>query len=207
MSSSTIRCVDVSRQVLDAALEIIASDGPDHVSMREVARRSGVSHQAPYHHFGDRAGIFAAIAAEGFDHLAARFTEVIGAESRPARGCFEAYLRTALERPAHFRVMFRKDLCGIPDHDHTRLAADKAYDSLLRMVEATIGRPAGDRDALTWATLLWSSAHGLATLILDGPLVDKLPAGVRLDQHIDDVITLITEMVESQAERMGLSPA
>jgi len=53
------------RQVLDAAVAIAATSGPDVISMREVARLAGVSHQAPYHHFGDRAGIFAAISEEG----------------------------------------------------------------------------------------------------------------------------------------------
>ena len=206
MSKSTVQGVDVKRQVLDAALEIIATDGPDQVSMREVARRSGVSHQAPYHHFGDRAGIFAAISTEGFAHLSARFTRVLGSEDHPARGCFEAYVRTAMERPAHFRVMFRRDLCGLDTHEAALLAADEAYSELQRMVERTIGLPSGDRDAGTWASLLWATAHGLATLIVDGPLENKLPEGVDLHRHIDDVITLMTEMVESQAARMGLSP-
>ncbi len=206
MSRSTVQVVDVKRQVLDAALDIIAVDGPDQLSMREVARRSGVSHQAPYHHFGDRAGIFAAIATEGFALLGARFTRVIGTETRPARGCFEAYVRTAIEHPAHFRVMFRRDLCGLDTNEAARLAADETYSELQRMVERTIGLPSGDRDAGTWATLLWATAHGLATLVVDGPLENKLPAGTGLDRHIDDVITLMTEMVEAQAVRMGLSP-
>ena len=58
------------RQVLDAAVAIAATSGTDAISMRELARLAGVSHQAPYHHFGDRAGIFAAISEEGFRFLA-----------------------------------------------------------------------------------------------------------------------------------------
>ncbi|MSV37798.1 MAG: TetR family transcriptional regulator, partial [Actinobacteria bacterium] len=61
---------DVRRLVLDAALGIIESDGAESLSMREVARRAGVSHQAPYHYFGDRSGILAAISEEGFTGLA-----------------------------------------------------------------------------------------------------------------------------------------
>ena len=57
------------RTVLDAAVAISAANGPDAISMREVAREAGVSHQAPYHHFTDRSGIFAAICEEGFRHL------------------------------------------------------------------------------------------------------------------------------------------
>jgi AcrR family transcriptional regulator len=57
------------RTVLDAAVAISAVSGPDAISMREVAREAGVSHQAPYHHFTDRSGIFAAICEEGFRQL------------------------------------------------------------------------------------------------------------------------------------------
>lgn len=206
MSRSTIQLVDVRRLVLDAALEMIAADGPDVVSMREVARRSGVSHQAPYHHFGDRAGIFAAIAEEGFTLLAAEFSKVLAGSQSPSRGCFEAYLNMAISRPGHFKVMFRRDLCGMATHEGTRVAADHGYQELLRMVERTIGRPTRQRDAVTWASLMWSTAHGFATLLIDGPLVAKLPDGVSVEEHIDDVVTLMTEMVEQQARRMGLAP-
>ena len=67
---------DVRRLVLDAALDIITSSGAESLSMREVARRAGVSHQAPYHYFGDRSGIFAAISEEGFSALAGAFRDV-----------------------------------------------------------------------------------------------------------------------------------
>lgn len=196
----------VQRAVLDAALEIIAADGPDLVSMREVARRAKVSHQAPYHHFGDRSGIFAAISAEGFSILTKEFQKVIAKGPGSARRCFEAYVTVALEHPAHFRVMFRSDLCGFATHDATRVAADEAFDELMNMVEHTIGRPSDDRESFTWATLLWSTAHGLSTLILDGPLQPKLPPGTSLESVIGDVVDLMSGMVERQASLMGLHP-
>ncbi|MFM8855824.1 MAG: TetR/AcrR family transcriptional regulator [Actinomycetota bacterium] len=196
----------VQRAVLDAALEIIAADGPDLVSMREVARRAEVSHQAPYHHFGDRSGIFAAISAEGFSTLMEEFRKVIATGPGSARRCFEAYVTFALEHPAHFRVMFRSDLCGIKTHEATRIAADEAFNELMKMVEHTIGRPSDDQESFTWATLLWSTAHGLSTLILDGPLLAKLPTGASLESVISDVVDLMSGMVERQASRMGLLP-
>ena len=199
--------MDVREKVLAAALQIIATDGPDAVSMREVARRSGVSHQAPYHHFGDRAGIFAAITEDGYTMLAERFAAVLSSDVAPSRRCFEAYVSMAVEHPAHFRVMFRRDICGVNTHETTRAAADIAYAGLLQMVERTIGRPSGKKESVTWATLMWSSAHGLATLLVDGPLISKLPSGISVNEHIDDVVSLMTEMVERQAASMGLMPA
>jgi AcrR family transcriptional regulator len=198
--------MSVQRAVLDATLELIASQGPDLVSMREVARRAQVSHQAPYHHFGDRAGIFAAIAQEGFELLAAEFQAVLAVGPNPTRRCFGAYVRVALEHPAHFRVMFRSDLNGIVTHQATTAAADRAFAELLNMVERNIGLPGDDSESFTWATLLWSAAHGLSTLILDGPLLAKLPEGTSLDELVDDVVGLMSAMVEARAAALGLSP-
>lgn len=199
--------MSVPRAVLDATLEIIRAQGPDLVSMREVARRAQVSHQAPYHHFGDRSGIFAAIAAEGFGLLAGRFQAVLAEGPGPARRCFDSYVRMALDHPAHFRVMFRSDLNGIVTHGVSAEAADMAFGELVKMVEQTLGIAHRDRTSFTWATLLWSAAHGLATLILDGPLLAKLPDGTTLDDLITDVVALLSDMVETQATAIGLSPS
>ena len=83
---------DVRRLVLDAALDIITSSGAESLSMREVARRAGVSHQAPYHYFGDRSGIFAAISEEGFSALAGVFRDVQESTISAAKAGFIAYL-------------------------------------------------------------------------------------------------------------------
>ena len=193
--------------VLSAAVDYIAEHGPDGLSFRQVALAAGVSHQAPYHHFTDRSGIFAAIAAEGFVTLAAAFRPVLADDTHPARRCFEAYVRVAMEHPGHFRVMFRADLNGIADHPATESAAESAFNELLKMVDRTIGRPAAAEESFTWATLMWSAAHGFATLLIDGPLERKLPTGVVVDRLITDVVALLTEMVERQAAAMGLAPS
>lgn len=196
--------METRRAVLDAAVAMVADGGPDSVSMREVARRAGVSHQAPYHHFTDRSGIFAAITAEGFDLLGSRFEEALTGDDRPARSCFEAYLRTALEHPGHFRIMFRADLCGVATHDAARSAADAAYARLQDLVERTVGTSSSPRATAAWSSLMWSTAHGFATLLLDGPLALKLDPAVPLNAHVGDVVELMSEMVERQAAAMGL---
>ena len=206
LSSTYAVAMSVQRSVLDAALEIIALDGPDAVSMREVARRAGVSHQAPYHHFSDRAGIFAAIATEGFQTLANEFQTVMADSVNPSRSCFAAYVRLAMDHPGHFRVMFRADLSGVLTHEGAAAAADSAFAELLEMVARITGRPADGVASFTWASLMWSSAHGFATLLIDGPLACRLPPGVTVEEHIDDVVGLMGEMVERQAASMGLVP-
>lgn len=191
--------MDVRRKVLDASLAFIAKEGPDGLSMRDVARRAGISHQAPYHHFGDRAGIFAAISEEGFKMLTAAFREVLTISSHPSRGCLEQYLRMALDHPGHFRVMFRSDICGLGIDEAATKAADESFGELLNTVDRITGGSVSESKRQAWASLLWSIAHGFATLLLDGPLLIKVPQSIGSKQHIEDVIDLMTEMVDRQA--------
>jgi AcrR family transcriptional regulator len=195
---------DVRRLVLDAAISIIESDGAESLSMREVARRAGVSHQAPY--FGDRSGIFAAISEEGFALLADAFRRVEHMEENGSKGGFITYLTFARQHSGHFRVMFRGDICGISTHEATGAAADDAFNELLKMVSRTIGTSTDTDEAMTFAIMLWSQAHGLATLVLDGPLERKLPPGADLESQIMSVINLASHMVALEVAAKGLTP-
>ena len=161
----------LQRTIVDAAIAIAADAGPDAISMRELARQANVSHQAPYHHFGDRAGIFAAIAEEGFRSLA----EAIEASTTLGTAAMcEAYVHFALAHKGHFRVMMRTDLCSLEDHPSALIQADRAFNALRNEVVVILGPDAHDDDANTRTAYMWSVAHGLATLLLDGPLLKKL---------------------------------
>ena len=197
---------DVRRLVLDAAVAIIETDGAESLSMREVARRAGVSHQAPYHYFSDRSGIFAAISEEGFTGLAQAFRDVHETEMPAAKAGFIAYLNFAREHVGHFRVMFRNDICGVVTHELTQLAADSAFDELRLMVARITGPEIDPNKAFTFAAMLWSLSHGLATLVIDGPLPNKLPPGTNLEDQIQAVINLATNMVALEVAEMGLLP-
>jgi AcrR family transcriptional regulator len=197
---------DVRRLVLDAALDIITSSGAESLSMREVARRAGVSHQAPYHYFGDRSGIFAAISEEGFSALAGAFRDVQESTISAAKAGFIADLDFERSHVGHFRVMFRQDICGVQENEGTAIAASSAFDELLQMVARTIGSSVDPKAAHTFAFTMWSHAHGLATLVIDGPLPQKLLPGVSLDDQIDAVINLCSHMVALEAAEMGLVP-
>ena len=198
--------VDVRRLVLDAAIAIIEMDGAESLSMREVARRAGVSHQAPYHYFGDRSGIFAAISEEGFTGLAQAFRDVHETEMPAAKAGFIAYLNFSRAHIGHFRVMFRNDICGVTTHPSTQIAADSAFDELRLMVARITGPEIDPNNAFTFATMLWSLAHGLATLVIDGPLPNKIPPGIDLEDQIQAVIDLSSHMVSLEVAEMGLLP-
>ena len=106
MSRPTYHHGDLRAAILTEAAHLVAERGADRVSLRELAREAGVSHAAPAHHFTDRRGLFTALAAQGFEMLAAAL-----AEARPRfLDAASAYVRFAIEHPGHYRVMFDKSL-------------------------------------------------------------------------------------------------
>lgn len=161
--------------VLRAAVDHIAECGPDSLSFRQVAAAAGVSHQAPYHHFADRRGIFQAIALEGFVMFAAALRAAEqGDDLDPSTALLQAYVDFALEHKGHFRVMFRADLVGIGEHPDLAAVADESFDVLVDHVSRVLGPKASVADIRDRVVTMWSVAHGLATLLIDGPLESKL---------------------------------
>jgi AcrR family transcriptional regulator len=167
---------DLRRDLLDAALDLIAREGPSAVSLRSLARRLGVSHAAPANHFPDKAALFTAIAVEGFTLLSQAITDEAG-RLGPAAGAGQrfraagrAYTGFAVAHPAHFAVMWQRDLLH-PDDPDLAAAGDRTFELLLagvRDIQAE-GWAAGS-EPQTVAYLAWSVVHGLAALWLGGPL-------------------------------------
>jgi AcrR family transcriptional regulator len=154
---------NLRRVLLDAALDEIRERGPMGLSMRELARRAGVSHAAPAHHFGDKVGLLTAIAAEGY--------RLLGDALRSARepgGFLEtglAYLTFSLEHPAHFEVMFRPDLYRAEDPEVVAAEAETN-----RLLYGTAGSDFPDADAMRIGIAGWSFVHGFASLWASGNL-------------------------------------
>ncbi|MFZ4584668.1 MAG: TetR/AcrR family transcriptional regulator [Acidimicrobiia bacterium] len=166
---------DLRATVLKAAVDHIADHGPDGLSFRRIAQDAGVTHQAPYHHFSDRSGIFAAIAAEGFAALATVMGEAIAApEGDPATALLESYVGFALDHRGHFRVMFRPDLFGDGHEPEVAQLGEQAFELLVDFVRVALGPHASLDDVRYRAVAMWALAHGLATLLIDGPLENKV---------------------------------
>ncbi|MEV2213739.1 TetR/AcrR family transcriptional regulator [Streptomyces sp. NPDC050997] len=166
---------DLRRAILAAALDVIAADGPAALSLRDLARRAGVSHAAPAHHFKDRTGLLTAIAAEGFGLLADTLREASDLKDAGVR-----YVRFARARPAHFAVMFAPELLR-PDDLELTTARALATDTLRDAVAAVRSEDYGV-DARLASVAAWSLAHGFATLLLghnlDAAVGDKDPEEV-----------------------------
>ncbi|MFD4234024.1 TetR/AcrR family transcriptional regulator [Streptomyces sp. NPDC058542] len=158
---------DLRRVILDATLDAIATNGPGALSLRDLARRAGVSHAAPAHHFKDRTGLLTAVAAEGY----ALFADALaGAPDLRERGV--AYVRFAATHPAHFQVMFQPDLHRTDDPD--LLAARARATEALRAGVADLAPAGRGEDDRLAGVAAWSLAHGFATLLLSGNLADAM---------------------------------
>lgn len=170
MVSSTLRDT-----IFRAAVDHVAEHGPDSLSFRKLAADAGVSHQAPYHHFADRRGVFRAIALDGFTRLGDALVHAMSAPADEQSGALlEAYVEFALANPGQFRVMFRSDLCDMESAPELQAFADAAFDTLIDHVRTKLGEGASINDIRARAAAMWSLAHGLATLFIEGPLQEKI---------------------------------
>ena len=165
---------DLRSELLRTSRELLDEAGPSALSMREVARRAGCTHQAPYHYFANREAILAALVCEGFDELADRLAvahDGLGSADLHAVlvASGNAYVEFALRRPGVFRVMFRPDVCDPERFPEVVQAGQRARRELARLAKAVMG----DGAQVEAEVLIWSGVHGLASLLLDGPLAGE----------------------------------
>src|SRR5438045_7151982 len=100
---------DLQRAIVNAALEVLSETQSTEFSLRELARRAGVTHNAPYKHFADKRELLAAVSAVGFDLLAKRLTNAMQGQTSPRARLFAIardYVRHGVETPARQRLKF-----------------------------------------------------------------------------------------------------
>jgi len=157
---------DLRRALLAAAAEAIDESGPAAVSLRDLARRTGVSHAAPQHHFGDKAGLLTALAVEGYELLAQALEQ--GGGDLLEVGM--AYVRFAAEHRAHFEVMFQPSLYHA---DAAEVGAAQAR-TRYALQGGLRGVTVADGQQAHASLAAWSIVHGFATLWLAGALPPEL---------------------------------
>jgi AcrR family transcriptional regulator len=182
---------DLRQKVLKASLALIEEGGLDRLSLREAARKAGVSHQAPYYYFAGREAILAAIAGEGFEKLGRalmRAATDAGEPGKAVEAMGRAYVDFAIRHPAYFQVMFRGDTVPLDRYPEARRREDEAFGCLVEGIDkAFAGEPAETRQTIAIAA--WAMVHGLATLILEGNLARKVGVPrTRQKQLADEVI-------------------
>ena len=153
--------------LLKTAIQLIGEVGPGGFTLREVARRAGVSHNAPYRHFADRDQLLAAVAAQGFRELTQAMRDAAQRQAAPLdqlKAAGLAYIEFALRRPEHFAVMFDAPVPKHASSDQTE-AAEEAFGTLLGFVKACQhNRQLPSGEPLQFALLAWTMVHGIAKL-------------------------------------------
>jgi len=180
----TYRHGDLRRALLDAGVELARAGGPQAVVLREATRRAGVAPNAAYRHFANRQALLEAVRMAALSALARAMEEEVAGIRRSrnsaayARDCLgavgAAYLRFAQEETGLFRAGFAPPEpveLGQPEPEKAGPAGLNPFQflgsALDRMVEAGV-LPASRRPGAEY--LAWSAVHGLALLVIDGPL-------------------------------------
>lgn len=167
--------------LLQGALRAIAELGPAAFTLREVARRAGVSHNAPYRHFRDKDALLAAVATEGFRELTRAMRDAGERQSKALDKLKQsglAYVAFAIRRPEHFTVMFDAPVRSSKDPEYLQ-ASQEAFNTLVNYIRNCQDEgqlPAGN--TLERALYAWSLVHGIAKLAVAGRLPFRTKAAM-----------------------------
>jgi len=189
---------DLPTALRAAAVELISEAGPGGFSLREVARRAGVSHSAPAHHFGDTKGLLTSVATEGYELLTDNMRAATsGTDSARDRliAMGTSYLATALQNPGHYGVMIGHDYT---DEDDMELltASVAAYDVLLTFMHSLrdeYNPKLDDVSVEKSATLVWSTVHGMVDL---APILGHVAEATETtNSELQDLVERFADMV------------
>jgi AcrR family transcriptional regulator len=161
---------------VDEALRTIQTHGVEHLTLRTVGERLGVSRSALYRHFADKQSLLATVGKEGFRMLRQAIADAWERNGRGRAGfqaMGKAYVQFAVAHPSHYRVMFGGFLESAAKDDHLVAEAGAAFQVL---VDALVEQQnAGDirrDDPLLMARFVWALVHGTAMLVIDGQLAE-----------------------------------
>lgn len=177
---------DLRHALIEASLALISEEGFAALTLREVARRAGVTHAAPYRHFADKEALLAAVAEEGFRTMAAQMRERMDKEPGPTQrlaACGVAYVMFAIQHPAHFRVMFGPHFTRRVDHGELAREGSNAFGLLVQsLIESQQAGEVREGEPMPLALMAWSLVHGLASLLVDGQLQHQVESAAKAEE-------------------------
>ncbi len=188
---------DLARALLEAAGQLIEEEGLEAFTLRACARRAGVSHAAPAHHFGDRAGLLSAYAASVFREMTALMRARIREAGDNPHAWLQAvglsYIDFALRRPGAFRLVFRCEALNAT-HPDLKAAGDECFDVLMDVVKALL--PEADHETVfIHGMLAWSVVHGFAHLWLEGNFAHTFSQQNIPEQQADQLARQILRVI------------
>jgi AcrR family transcriptional regulator len=205
---------DLRRALIEAALALVGEEQDWAFSLREVARRAGVSHNAPYNHFPEKRDLLGAVAAAGFEALRDRMRAAVAGCGNPRTALLasaKAYVKAGVENPALYRLMFGPALAAPTSAaQHGTTKADSGRPAEARIAGATaravldeiilrgaetgaFAISAGSKNELAIAALsIWSAVHGLTLLVIDALTGSELA----IDALVERLVRTLLEGLE-----------
>ena len=194
---------DLRRALLDEALRTIQTRGVEHLTLRSVGERLGVSRSALYRHFADKQSLLATVGKEGFSTLRQVLADAWEA-NRPGRIGFEAmgraYVQFAVAHPSHDRVMFGGFIESAAKDDHFVAEAKAAFQVLVdALIEQQNAGGIRRDDPVQMARFVWAVVHGTAMLLIDG----QVPEAAQKESLEQYSVERIYASIRQETSRSG----
>ena len=189
---------DLRQALINAGIELLSERGVAELSLREVAKRAGVSHTAPYRHFDDKHALLSAIAAVGFQRLADAMQHSVEENPEdPLQQIYSAarkYVELAVGNSEIFHLMFGGVILCDSRPDYLNEISQAAFNGLLNIIEnAANEKLYKDEDSMNLALVVWSSVHGLSMLISAGELHDLTAS----EQDRNNMVNMLVRLLLS----------
>ena len=178
---------NLRQALVEAAVAVMAEKDVASISLREVARKAGVTPAAPYHHFADKRALLAAVAEAGYQQMTVALERAAGRSAEDSPDALArlatAYVKFALEHPARYQVMLSPELSDAAEFPAMHAAADGTFQMLLARLKKVAPPKTGDEALRIAALTLWSLVHGMTSLWSQGALKNKVPNLNAFVQH------------------------
>ncbi len=202
---------DLKNTLIQAGIEILSRDGVNALSLRNAARKAGVSHAAPYAHFSDKQALIAAIATDGHKKIYGKIAGILERyPDDPLRQLVEtawAYAEFGFEEPDHFRITFsgavekERDYPALVEIAQKNFAAVRQI--IVRCQAAGILNP-GEPDLVTVS--VWGLVHGLVSLVQEGQVSSSISSRYSLREILIFTLNQISRVkVDPKNFRPGSS--
>ncbi|MGZ3541110.1 MAG: TetR/AcrR family transcriptional regulator [Vulcanimicrobiaceae bacterium] len=182
---------DLRNALIDETLRALSEGGLGTLTLRELARRLGVTHAAPYAHFADKRALLEAVAEIGFNRLTVELQSARERASEPGAALVElarAYMRFATEQPELYRLMFAAPELGAQHCEPLRHAGERAFDVLAGVIARFDA--AWDEERIHDAAFsAWALVHGTAMLVIDAR------AETKSDRTPDEIARIASELL------------
>ena len=198
MSKKSYHHGNLREALVNAALEILADDGVEGVSLRKVAQKAGVSATALYTHFKDKRELLAIMAAQGFDGLSSSMQEQSNESDKDTKekadkthnnllSLARGYVFFAIKNPYLFQLMFGKQFINLSEFPALAEASASSYAIMTSAVAEQVKSKGGHTNAKIGAAAAWSMMHGLSTLINDGKISAETSGVGSIDELVEQV--------------------